>query len=63
MLFVESGGLFDEETFVTAEKVRVYTGNICNRQDEKGFNVKRLKPFFKKLGDVKHLSPSRKKRF
>ena len=31
--FVESGEIFDEETFVTVNKARFLTGNIHNRQE------------------------------
>ena len=40
---VESGEIFDKETFVTVEKARILTENICNSQEGKGFNVKRPK--------------------
>ena len=42
--FFESGGIFDKEKSVTVEKTRILTGNICNCQERKGFNVKRPKP-------------------
>ena len=41
--FVESEEIFDKENFVTVNKVRVLMENICNRQERKGFNVKRPK--------------------
>ena len=48
MPFVESGGIFDKETFVTVKKARVLMVNIRNFQEGKGFNVKRPKPSINK---------------
>ena len=62
MPFVESGGLFDEETFVTAEKARVLTKKIVIIKKERVLTLNARNRQEIKVGDMKHSHPSKKKR-